>query len=421
MGRSEREEMEISRLRLGLAAFVSEAPKRSVRGKRKVQKYVEDLSNWLNEVAFFVHDPGRGLDLVLSFFESDNEILHGCVDHEEQLKKVFTENAFGLLCDYARRLPETPDDVPRRVLDGILSGREGVRDQLAGLASDWLEPRVIEDMYRRAHEKAAAAPSGKRRLAWLDIAAALAREMLDAERFLATLEMLYGEVPPHAGVLVAEIHVRLEEFDLAARWLLRAPPADEDLETWDRLGDEVLDGLEDEDRARRFFLQFFRMRRTVSLLEDVPEFIPNVTEEEFVRQEAQEIMRDLRFSTFDATFLVDAGHPELADRYVVARRNQLAGQDEGRLEELADLLAYNRGGLGATLLYRHLLEDLLERDRASELEQGLSLLNMVELLDERVDDWGGVSDTDAFLRDLQARHGDKVAFWTRAGLTADEP
>lgn len=421
MGRSEREEMEVSRLRLGLAAFVSEAPKRSVRGKRKVQKYVEDLSNWLNEVAFFVHDPGRGLDLVLAFFESDNELLNGCVDHEDQLKNVFVENAFGLLCDYARRLPETPDDVPRRVLDGILSGREGIRDQLAGLASDWLEPRVIEDMHRRALEKAEAASTEKRRLAWLDIAAVLAREMLDPERFLATLEKMYGEIPAYAGVMVAEIHVRLGEFDLAARWLLREPPGDEDLETWDRLGDEVLDGLEDEDRARRFFLQFFRMRRTVTLLDDVPEFFPDLTEEAFVRQEASEIMRDLRFSTWDATFLVDAGHPELADRYVVARRNQLSGQDPARLEELADLLAYNRGGLGATLLYRQLLEELLDRDRSQEYEQGLSFLNMIDLLDERVDDWSGVADTDIYLRDLQTRHAEKISFWVRAGFAADEP
>ena len=421
MRKSEREEMEINRLRLGLAAFVSASPTRSVRGKRKVAKYAEDLSNWLNELAFFVHDPERGVNLVLAFFESDNELLTGCIDHEDQLKKVFTENAFGLLCDYARRLPEMPLELGDRVLEGILSGREGIRDLLAGLSSDYLEPRVIEHMYRRAHEKAAACADEKKRHDWLDIAAALAREMLDPERFLSTLKMMYGEVPAYATVLVAEIHVRLGDFDTAAQWLLREPPSDDDLETWDRLGDEVLDGMEDPDRVKRFFLQFFRMRRTVSLLEDVSEFFPEMTEEAFIRQEASEIMRDLRFSTYDAVFLVDAGHPEIADRYVVARRNQLAGQDAKMIEELADLLAYNRGGLGATLLYRELLERLLKRSRPQEIEQGLSYLNMTDLLDERVDDWGGVADTDAYWHDLQTRYAGFVAFWVRAGLVVDEP
>jgi hypothetical protein len=413
--------MEINRLRLGLAAFVSEAPTRAVRGKRKVQKYAEELSNWLNEVAFFVHDPERGVDLVLAFFESDVEVLTGCVDHEDQLKKVFTENAFGLLCDYARRMPETPPALGDRVLEGVLSGREGIRDLLAGLSSDYLEPRVIEHMYQRAHEKAKASTDEKKAHSWLDIAAALAREMMDPERFLSTLRMMYGDVPAYATVLVAEIHVRLGDFDEAARWLLREPPTDDDLESWERLGDEVLDGMEDPERVKRFFLQFFRMRRTATLLDDVSEFFPEMSEEAFVRQEASEIMRDLRFSTYDAVFLVDAGHPELADKYVVARRNQLAGQDGKRLEELADLLAYNRGALGASLLYRELVERLLVRNRPSEIDQGLSLLNMVDLLDERIDDWGGQLDTDAYWQDLQARHADKVAFWVRAGLTVDEP
>ncbi|MBU1411985.1 hypothetical protein KKC22_10755 [Myxococcota bacterium] len=421
MRKSQREEMEINRLRLGLAAFVSASPKRSVRGKRKVAKYAEELTNWLNEVAFFVHDPGCGVNLVLAFFESDNELLTGCIDHEEQLKKVFTENAFGLLCDYARRLPETTLELGDRILEGILSGREGIRDLLAGLSSDYLEPRVIEHMYKRAHEKAAACADEKKMHDWLDIAAALARELLDAERFLSTLKMMFGEVPPYATVLVAEIHVRLGAFDEAAQWLLREPPADEDLETWDRLGDEVLDGMDDPERVKRFFLHFFRMRRTATLLEDVAEFFPEMTRDAFVRQEASEIMRDLRFSTYDAVFLVDAGHPELADRYVAARRNQLSGQDGKLVEELADLLAYNRGALGATLLYRELLERLLTRNRTSEIEQGLSYLNMIDLLDERVDDWGGVMDTDAYWQDLQTRHADKVAFWVRAGLIVDEP
>ncbi len=421
MRKSEREEMEINRLRLGLASFVSAAPTRSVRGKRKVAKYAEDLSNWLNELAFFVHDPERGVNLVLAFFESDNELLIGCIDHEDQLKKVFTENAFGLLCDYARRMPEVPQELGDRILDGILSGREGIRDLLAGLSSDYLEPKMIEHMYRRALGKAKASTDGKKAHAWLDIAAALAREMLDPERFLATLKLMYGEVPPYASVLVAEIHVRLGDFESAAQWLLREPPSDEDLETWDRIGDEVLDGMEDPERVKRFFLQFFRMRRTASLLDDVAEFFPEMTEDAFIRQEASEIMRDLRFSTYDAVFLVDAGHPEIADRYVVARRNQLAGQDARALEELADLLAYNRGALGATLLYRELLERLLVRNRPQDIEKGLSFLNMTDLLDERVDDWGGVADTEAYWQDLQARHADKVAFWVRAGLVVDEP
>ncbi len=421
MQKIERERLETARLRLELAAMVSNAMHRVVRGKRRVDQHAQTLSRWLDDVAFFVHTPETGVDLILSFFEMDVQLLSGCTDIDDTLKQVFTQNAFPLLRNYARRLQEFPFSLGERILDGARAGRDEIREILLSYAADYMPADVIRHLCERAKNHARACglhtQDGYR---WLDLAAVLAREALDEENFLDILRAMYGEIPDHAHVIVAEIRIRRGDFHGAAQKLLEREPADEDLDLWDDLGLQVLDNLMDAEEKRKFFLDFFRMRRNAELLSEVPRLFPGKSSEEFAREESEHILQNVQFSTYDATFLVDAGFPETADRYVAARRARFASQNPARIEELADLLAYNRGSLGATLLFRHLLEVQME-SASMDLDKALSYLNMVELLGERVDNWGSLPDTETYLQDLYARFPGHVEFWAKAGWFDEGP
>lgn len=421
MRRIEREKLETARLRLELAAMVSDAPHRSVRGKRRVDHYAQNLSRWLDDVAFFVQTPETGVDLILSFFESDYLLLSNCVDADDTLKSVFTQNAFQLLRDYARRLERFSPSLGERILDGILQGREGIRETLLSFAADYMPADIILHLHERAKSHAkACGQKTQESYRWMDMAAVLAREALDEERFLATLRSMYGQIPPHAHVITAEIRLRRGDFAGAAQKLLEQEPADEDLDLWDDLGIQVLDGLIEPDAKRAFFLPFFRMRRNAQLLADVPRLFPGKSTDEFVQEEMALILQNLAFSTHDAAFLVDAGFPEAADRYVAARRSRFSSVDAAKLEELGDLLAYNRGSLGAAMLFRHLLERQME-SKEMDMNRALSYLNMVELLGERVENWGNVPDTETYLQDLYADHPHLAEFWAKAGWFDETP
>lgn len=258
MRRLERETLETARLRLELAAMVSEASHRSVRGKRRVNHYAQRLIRWLDDVAFFVHTPETGVDVVLSFFESDQLLLSNCTDIDHTLQSIFTQHAFHLLRDYARRLEHFSVSLGERILDGILNGREGIRETLLSLAAQYMPTEIILHLHERAKDHAKACgmhtPESYR---WLDVAAVLAREALDEKRFLETLLMMYKQVPQHAHLIVAEIRMRRDNIDGAIQKILEVKPAEEDLDFWDDLGIQLLDKWIEPEKNKLFSLIFF--------------------------------------------------------------------------------------------------------------------------------------------------------------------
>ena len=81
-------------------------------------------------------------------------------------------------------------------------------------------------------------------------------------------------------------------------------------------------------------------------------------------------------------------------------------------------MLFNDRLLASTLLYRKLLESILRRGYSKTYGYGVEYLCILDDLDMRIGEWGGLEEHSAFKTTLQEEYRLKRSFWaqyTRAG------
>lgn len=69
--------------------------------------------------------------------------------------------------------------------------------------------------------------------------------------------------------------------------------------------------------------------------------------------------------------------------------------------------------LAASLIYRSLLDSIMERKKTMAYGYGAHYLKKLDALAEGISDWQGVPDHQAFMTEFRAQHGRKYSFWDR--------
>ena len=112
-------------------------------------------------------------------------------------------------------------------------------------------------------------------------------------------------------------------------------------------------------------------------------------------------------------FLVTWPALEQAARLVMSRADELDGTYYELLTPAAELLEA-RYPLAATLLLRVLIDFALEKGRVKRYRHAARHLNTCEAQSLRIEDFGSISDHDAYLSGLREKHGRKSSFWAEA-------
>ena len=109
-------------------------------------------------------------------------------------------------------------------------------------------------------------------------------------------------------------------------------------------------------------------------------------------------------------FLIEWPTHDAAAALILKKHRELDGDHYGLLTPAADALD-QRHPLAATLMLRAMTDFALDKARSKRYGHAARHLKTCEYLSERIDDWGGHPDHDAWVADLRLRHGRKTAFW----------
>lgn len=115
-------------------------------------------------------------------------------------------------------------------------------------------------------------------------------------------------------------------------------------------------------------------------------------------------------------FFLDWPRHDLAAKLIVAHAHRWDGGDWHILPKVAGLLEHDHP-LAATILYRALLDNILDRARSKAYGHGAKYLGKLELLADEADPIrpSGMADHAAYLAKLKTAHPRKSGFWTRVG------
>jgi len=126
-------------------------------------------------------------------------------------------------------------------------------------------------------------------------------------------------------------------------------------------------------------------------------------------------MESATLSYDDAAFLVDMGRLYDASEYFFRYRDQLDGNLYQFLLPLAKALEEGRRFLGATLVYRSLLESILGRAQSRYHHHGVRYLKKLDALSPAINDWRGLPAHKEYKESLLEIHGRKRSFWSKYG------
>jgi hypothetical protein len=380
---------------------------------RYSSELADELRELLGLVGKVVDDARKGAELMVAFYETDRAIFDHCDDSSGLVGDVYRFDAqeifvrFGAACLNKEWLAD-------RVFDLIAGDDYGVRDALLEAAPRYLPEAQLRGLVARMREADALLLEDKRGCKWRVDIEILARAMKDGALFAEARLSYPGPLHSSSCVDIARVYFSAGAADTALEWLEKIPAGDHmrDVER-DELLLKVYGVLGARQSQEEVAWRIFRRNRDRQTLEDLLALVGRNAREEIVAGEASVILADPRFTCADALFLAEAGRGAEAESYVVARAELIDGEYYHGLLPLAEALLQSGRPLAATVVYRALLDSILERARSKIYGHGASYLRKLESIAGKITAWRGLPDHPAYLAALWSKHARKSAFWSR--------
>ena len=150
-------------------------------------------------------------------------------------------------------------------------------------------------------------------------------------------------------------------------------------------------------------------------LSDLLEAVGEDQHDLIIKNEAETILAEERCGYDDARFLVQAGQMDAASDYLLKRIDQVNGDLYGSVLPLAEAMEAHGIDLTASMLYRALLDSILQRAVSKYYHHGVRYLKKLDDLAPKIDDWLQFVPHQTYLAHLRDQHGRKKSFWSRYG------
>lgn len=227
--------------------------------------------------------------------------------------------------------------------------------------------------------------------------AAIAERLLEAGRPAEALDWIRRK--PRPGIAARAVSDLIE----GAFQLGRAEPDHTAIET------RILDALGRKEEAQK--LRWDRFERTLDpqTLRDHLAKLPDFEDEEALER-AFDLAEKRKDPHFGLYFLLNWPNLDRAARLVLARRREWSGRNWEVLAPAADALAPDHP-LAASLLYRVLIDDILERARSNAYGHAARDLAKLATLAAEIEPGSLTPDHAAYLAGLRKAHGRKYGFW----------
>jgi hypothetical protein len=354
-------------------------------------------------------DPAIGFDLIWRLLSLTNGLYERCDDSSGRLQDFFHDMGpdVSALAELAR--PD-PKDLADRLADCLVEDEWG---HFSDLIPDLTECLGTIGLDRLKAALAKGVLTGPPRYVLRHALERIADAEGDVDAFIAQQSEASRKVPAIAAEIAARLlkQGRTEDAWHAIEAVDETRPGWIPFE-WEDMRAKVLAALGRAEEAQHFRWNCFARSLNADHFRLIIKALPD-----FEDIEAEGRAMDLTLAHGDTLaalhFLVTWPALEQAARLVMSRADELDGTYYELLTPAAELLEA-RYPLAATLLLRVLIDFALEKGRVKRYRHAARHLNTCEAQSLRIEDFGSISDHDAYLSGLREKHGRKSSFWAEA-------
>lgn len=380
--------------------------------RRDANQLAERLEDMLIDLASAEPDAITGIRLLSDLFKCDSSIFERCDDSYGSVGDFFRYSAGVLFVEYAERIDDK-DYLCDLLFDLYEEDEYGIRSILLDKAHYYLNEGTMRKLSDRMWERCEHEEDEYKRRHWTSGVASIAQQLKDPALFEAAYMKSWPVLHNKALLDIAAIYLEAGEPGIALDRLQRI----ENLERFragerDQLLLSIYRELGDDEKMAETAWRIFRRERSGLALKELLKVIGDGERERIVKGETEAVMSSDRLSYSDAHFLVQVGRLEEAEAYLLRHGQSLDGNVYFILKPLAEALEEERP-LGATVLYRALLDSILSRAVSRYYNHGIRYLEKLDLLEGRIEDWKGLRPHEDYKAGIRATHGRKRSFWSK--------
>ncbi len=399
--------------------------KSRLTGLKRRRKYIDwrgaaefalELELLVTSLRESVTNPKIGLDLISQFFECDGKILERCDDSSGMIGDVFRFDARNVFVFYASQCTDK-NYVSKLLLRLYEHDDYGVRTELIAHASEFLPKAEIHALLDNFWERAKTEqPDSYEADKWWIAVEILARQLRDPGLFEKAILAAHPELSSVTCMKIASVYLENDDPDMALFWMERIPKTDHfRADKQDELLYTIYEKLENREKMAETAWRLFNNHRSSSTLNMLLRALGENERERLIEEQAEAILNSSPLSYADAQFLVDMGRLDAAAEYLLRHREELNGDLYQSLLPLAKALEQGGRFLGASVVYRALLESILGRAQSRYYHHGVRYLKKLDMLSASIKDWRDIPPHTQYKEDLRAKHKRKYSFWSKYG------
>jgi hypothetical protein len=389
----------------------------SFHGYREAREFGRTLEGWLDQVAreLLPKDPPAALALFESFIEADSAWFERADDSDGAIGDAVRAACMHWLQAAARC--ETPPDVWPERLAKLYEGDEyGAREELLRRADLLLAEPALRGLAARFEARLAqvleASPRGKnpptgtyRFSAALSL---LAEALRDPDIEVQATLRCSPDPNPVQRQRFAQAYLDADRPADALAWLQ---------EPWDHLDGsregllaEALERLGRFDESTPIRKRIFERTLSEYQFQRWLEHLPEAARAD-AEAHARQIAHRHEDLTAAAKLLIQLDDTQAAEARLLAESGHIDGRDYGRLVPLARMLREYDCPRGETVVYRALLQGILDRAYARAYGHAARYLARLGEIAAGSADLHPLRSHEDFAAEIRQRHGRKLAFW----------
>jgi hypothetical protein len=360
-----------------------------------------------------VDDPRTGVELVAKFYRADSAIIEQCDDSYGNVGDVFRSSAKQLFVSYAASCQEQKWLIDL-LFDLNLEDGYGIRQILVDCAGEYLPELLIRDLIKKFQDTANEETDEFKKQHYYLCVESLARQIKDAPLFEKARLASWGTLSAAACVDIARVYLDSGDAETALSWIHRVTTEETSQpHERDQLLLDIYGKLGNTDKQTEVSWRIFRYHRSADTLADLLAVIGQDQRDAVIESEVINLLGDRSLSETDAIFLVEMGHLDAAESYLLDRACQLNGDFYSRLLPLAEAMEAAGRLLCASIIYRALLDSILGRAQSKAYAHGVCYLNRLDRFAKSVSDWCGFENHQTYFQNLRQQHNRKRSFWSQ--------
>lgn len=377
---------------------------------RQSSGFADKLSLILEDLQASSPDPCTGVELLAAFFETDDSVFSRCDDSNGSIGEVYRFEAKELFVHYATSCADK-EKIVILLLRLCRKNDYGVRSSLMDSTSLFLDEPMIRIMIEKLQGMAAEEQEEYSKKSYFSIIKSLAKQIKDGKLFERTILKMHGE-SSYTILKIAQVYLDCNDVDTASEWMQRYPKNESSQRTeYLQVLTEIYKRQGDTASLTALLEKKFKARPNKHTLKELLDVIGEKYKDAVIDEEVNMLLHDTTLQLSTLSFLLDCEKYDEAETYLFARSDALDGYMYETLLPIGKTLEAQKRFLAASLVYRGLLDSILERAYTKSYPYGIRYLKKLDVYSFLVENWRTFPDHTTYKESLVQKHGKKRSFW----------